>query len=190
LEDDMFEQARLEIGGCLTALVFALMIASPQGASAQWSLEGRAGAANPVGELAESPTPQTVGMGAAGTLMYTFHPNVTAYGEAAGQWFTCDGCDADVLNWGLDGGLKLVMAQDGRASPWVRAGVAVQQVSPEDTDEGDWGVGLDSGVGVDVLITDQLAVVPAVRFDTYRASEDMTVSYFTFDLGAHWHLNP
>jgi hypothetical protein len=186
----MFKQPRLEIGGCLTALVFVLMMIVPQSASAQWSLEARTGAANPVGDLADAPGPQEVGLGAAGTLMYTFHPNVTAYGEAAGQWFTCDGCDTDVLNWGLDGGLKLLMAQDGPVMPWVRAGVAVQQISPEDTDEAEWGVGLDSGVGVDVQVTDQLAVVPAVRFDTYQATEDMTVSYFTFDLGAHWHPNP
>jgi hypothetical protein len=178
---------KLGIGGCV-ALVFALMITSPRSASAQWSLEARTGAANPVGDLADAPGPQDVGLGAAGTLMYTFDPNVTAYGEASGQWFTCDGCDTDVVNWGFDGGLKYLFAEDGRASPWVRAGVALQQAVPEDG-QGEWGIGLDSGVGVDVQVTDQLAVVPAVRFDTYDADE-MTVSYFTFDLGAHWHPNP
>lgn len=179
-----------ETGARLLALVVALgfvFTIMPQGAAAQWSVEGRLGAAIPVGDLTDDPgLNQTAGLGAAGALMYTFHPSFTAYGEASAQWFTCDGCDTDANNWGIDGGLKYLLVEQGSASPWIRAGVAVQQVSVGDAD-GEWGVGLDSGIGIDWLLTDQLALVPAVRFDTYSA-DDLTVSYFTIDLGAHWHF--
>jgi hypothetical protein len=162
-------------------------LASPRGSAAQWSLEGRLGAAIPVGDLTDDPgLNQTAGLGAAGALMYTFRPNLTAYGELSGQWFTCDGCDTDASSWGFDGGLKYVLTEQGTALPWIRAGVALQQVSVGDGD-GEWGVGLDSGVGIDWLVTERLALVPALRFDTYGAG-DITVSYLTIDLGAHWHL--
>ena len=94
----MFEKARFETSRLFLALVFAMALFNPQSASAQWALEGRAGAATPAGDLTDQLGPQQTGFGAAGTLMYGFNEMVTAYGGAGGQWFTCEGCDTDVLN--------------------------------------------------------------------------------------------
>ena len=118
--------------------------------------------------------------------MYTFRTSLSAYVEGSWQQFNCDGCDTDVESWGFDGGLKYVLAESGTASPWVRAGLTLQQASVGDAD-GEWGVGLDSGVGIDWLLTERFALVPAIRFDFYEA-DDLTVTYLTIDLGAHWHL--
>lgn len=186
---------RLMAGGRLVALGLALGIASmaapresvAQESVAQWSLEGRVGSAIPVGELTDDPGPsQTAGLSVAGGAMYTFNPSFSVYGEVSGQWFNCDGCATDVKSWGIDGGLKYLLSQQGSALPWIRAGLAYQQVSVENGD-GEWGVGLDTGVGIDWMLSDQFALVPALRFDTYSA-DDFTVSYVTIDLGAHWHL--
>ena len=180
-------------GRYLVALAFALgisSVASPQSLSAQLSLEGRIGAAIPVGDLTDDPgLNQTAGFGLAGAAMYTFHPNLSVYAEASGQWFNCDDCDTDVNNWGIDGGLKYILFESGSAFPWVRAGLAVQQVSVGDGD-GEWGVGLDSGIGIDWLLSPNFALVPAVYFDVYQATDDLTVSYVSIDLGVHWHLYP
>jgi hypothetical protein len=190
--EDMLMDTRLMTGGRLLALTLALGIASmaaPQSASAQWSLEGRVGSALPVGDLTDDPgLDQTAGLAAAAGAMYTFRPTWTIYGEVSGQWFNCDGCDTDVMSWGIDGGLKYILAEQGSALPWIRAGLAFQQVSVDGGD-GEWGVGLDSGIGIDWLLTDRFALVPAIRFDTYSA-DDLTVSYVTIDLGAHVHLYP
>ena len=167
----------------------ALAASAPLSAAAQVSLEGRLGAAVPIGDLTDGPAAQTAGIAAAGALYYTFQPNLSFYGEASGVWFNCDGCPDDATSWGFDGGLKYVLAGEGAALPWIRAGLAVQQVSAGDGD-GEWGVGLDSGVGIDWALTEQFYLVPAVRFDTYSPTEGFTVSWFTIDLGAHWHPSP
>lgn len=181
---------RTKTGSRLLPLAFAvgtLTLASPPALSAQWSLEGRAGAAIPVGELTDDPGPnQTAGIALAGGAMYTFRNSLSAYVEGSWQQFNCDGCDTDVESWGFDGGLKYVLAESDTAFPWVRAGLTLQQASAGDAD-GEWGVGLDSGVGIDWLLTERFALVPAIRFDLYEADE-LTVSYVTIDLGAHFHL--
>jgi hypothetical protein len=164
-----------------------LTLASSADLSAQWSLEGRAGSAIPMGDLTDDPGPnQTAGIALAGGAMYTFRTNVSLYAEGSWQQFNCDGCSTDFESWGLDGGLKYVFAESGRALPWARAGVTFQQISAGDGD-GEWGVGLDSGVGIDWMLTDRFGLVPALRYDVYSA-DDLTVSYLTIDLGAHWHV--
>ena len=169
------------------AVALGLVLTGPADLTAQWSLEGRAGSAIPMGDLADDPGPnQTAGLSFAGAAMYTFQNSVSLYAEGSWQQFNCDGCDIDFESRGFDGGLKYVFTQSGSALPWARAGVALQQVSAGDAD-GEWGVGLDSGVGIDWLLTDRFALVPALRYDVYSA-DDLTVSYVTIDLGAHWHL--
>lgn len=172
----------------LTLALATLMLIGPAAASAQWSLEGRAGAAIPMGELTDDPGPsQTAGIALAGGALYTFRDNLSMYFEGSWQQFNCDGCDTDIESWGFDGGLKYVLARSGTALPWVRAGLTLQQVSADGGD-GEWGVGLDAGLGIDWLLTERFALVPAIRYDFYEADE-LSVSYVTIDLGAHWHLD-
>ena len=170
----------------LIALASAVaLVAFAADASAQWSVEGRVGSAIPTGELTEPGLDQTGGVSFAAEGMYTFRPNLSVYGGASRQRFNCDGCAADVSSTGLNGGLKYVFLPSASAFPWVRGGLMVHQPAVAG-DARDWGVGLDSAVGVDWEVTESTAVVPAVRLNTY-SSGPLSVRYVTIDLGVHMH---
>lgn len=159
----------------------ALGAGTPQTAAGQegrWSLEGRLGATLPTGDLSDD---HTAGLALGADLMYTLDTNVTLYGGLGHHRFQCDGCAVDISTTGIDAGVKLLFGGNEDAMPWVRGGVLVHK-----PDEGDWGVGLDSGVGIDWRVSDALTLVPALRYDTY--DDHGTLSWFTIDLGAHLHL--
>jgi opacity protein-like surface antigen len=171
------------------AVAVALCVLTPRGAEAQgtpWSVEGRLGSTIPTGDLSDDALNQTAGMSFGADLMYTLNPNFTVFGGVGHHRFNCDGCETDVSSTGVDGGLKLLVGADGRAMPWLRAGLLVHQPKIEDA-EGDWNAGLDSGVGIDWLVTDEFTLVPALRYNTY-GTESVTLSYFTIDLGGHLHF--
>lgn len=153
----------------------------------RWSIEGRIGSALPTGDLTDGGMDQTAGMSFAADLMYTLQPNLTIFGGAGHQSFNCDGCDTDVSTTGLDGGMKFLFGSNERAMPWMRAGLMVARPEIGDA-EGDWNAGLDSGVGIDWLVTDQFVLVPAVRYNRYAANDNLTLSYVTIDLGGHLHF--
>jgi len=170
-------------------VVFTLTALAPtalQGQDDRWSVEGRLGSTIPTGDLTGPGLNQTAGLSFGADLMYTVSPNLTVFGGAGHHRFACDDCSADVSSTGLDGGIKYLFGADRSAMPWMRAGVMVHR--PEiDDQEGDWNAGLDSGVGIDWLVTDRLTLVPALRYNTYGA-EETTLSYFTIDLGGHLHV--
>lgn len=167
------------------ALAIAALMLAPRAADAQWSVEGRLGATLPTGDLSDDLN-QTGGLAIAGDLMYTLNTNFTVYGGVGHHRFSCDGCAADVTTTGLDGGVKLLFGSDRRAMPWVRAGLLLHKPESEGF-EGDWGLGLDSGVGIDWAVSDELTLVPAIRYDSY-SPDGASLSWFTIDLGAHFHF--
>lgn len=173
----------------MTAFALAAAAALALGASpaeAQWSVEGRLGATLPTGDLTDASLNQTGGLAVSGDLMYTFRPNVTFYGGVGHHRFNCDDCATDLTSTGLDAGLKYLFGPSDGAMPWIRAGLLVHKPEVEGGD-GEWGFGLDSGIGIDWSVSEQLTLVPALRYDTYEA-EEVTFSWFTIDLGAHLHL--
>lgn len=151
-------------------------------AQERWSVEGRLGATLPTSDLGDT---HTAGLAVGADLMYTLNTNFTVYGGVGHHRFGCDGCEADISTTGLDAGVKLLFGGNEDAMPWVRAGLLFHQPDVEGV-EGDWNVGLDSGVGIDWRVSDALTLVPALRYDTY--DDDGTLSWFTIDLGAHLHL--
>lgn len=166
------------------ALAAACSVLLPGEASAQWALEGRLGATMPTGDLSD--LEQTAGLGVAAELMYTFQRNLSVYGGVGHHRFTCDGCDDDFSTTGLASGLKYILSSTSDALPWVRGGLMLHR--PEvDGDTGDWGLGVDAGVGLDWHVAPSFYLVPALRFNSY-GSENLTLSYFMIDLGAHIHL--
>jgi hypothetical protein len=167
------------------AVAVAIAFSVPMNAEAQWSVEGRLGSTLPTGEMADDMN-QTAGLSFAADLMYTTSPNFTIYGGVGQHRFNCDNCDADVTSTGLDGGVKLLVGSDGRAMPWVRGGLMLHKPEIDDVD-GDWGLGLDSGVGIDWSLNHTFTLVPAVRFNTYSPN-DTRLTYFTIDLGGHLHF--
>jgi hypothetical protein len=168
-----------------TGLFFALSLLVPASAAGQFSLEGRLGATMPTGDLSDD-FDQTAGLGLAVELMYTVKRNLTLYGGVGHHRFTCDDCEADFSSTGIAGGAKLILGADRDAMPWIRGGLMVHRPKV-DGDTGDWGVGLDSGIGIDWNVAPSFYLVPAFRFNTY-SSEDIRLSYFIIDLGAHVHL--
>jgi hypothetical protein len=167
-------------------LVAALLALAPATAQSQWAVEGRLGATIPTGDLSD--LDQTAGLGFSGELMYTMQRNLTLYGGVGHHRFTCDGCDVDVSTTGLAAGLKYVLGGGGSpaALPWIRGGLMLHRPS-FDGNTGDWGAGLDSGIGIDWNVKPSFYLVPALRFNTY-SSEDLSLRYLTIDLGAHFHL--
>lgn len=172
-----------------TAVALSLCVLAPrtaQGQESRWSVEGRLGSAIPTGDLTNGALNQTAGMSLSADLMYTVDTNLTVFGGFGHQSFDCDGCNADVSTTGLDGGIKYLFGAERKAMPWMRAGLMVHR--PEFAEsEGDWNPGLDSGVGIDWALSDQFTLVPALRYNTYEA-DDLTLSYFTIDLGGHLHF--
>lgn len=173
-----------------TALVLALAAGLPSTAEAQasrWSVEGRLGSTLPTGDLTDDVLHQTAGLAVGADVMYTMATNLSLYGGVGHHRFNCDGCDTDVTSTGLDAGAKLLFGSDERAQPWVRGGLMLHKPDVEGV-EGDWNAGLDSGVGIDWRATDELVLVPALRYNTYGTEGDASLSYFTIDLGGHLHL--
>lgn len=170
------------------ALACGLSLFSALPATAQWSFEGRVGSALPAGELTHQPTPnQTAGLSFAADVMYTFHPNASAYAGAARQSFNCDGCTADVVSTGFEGGIKYLFGSSGSATPWVRGGLVLNR-SSVDGDARDWGLGVDTGAGIDWRVTPRVSLVPALRLNSYN-SGPMSLTYVTMDMGLHLHTS-
>lgn len=171
-----------------TALVclFLLALVVPSAVSAQWSFEGRIGSALPSGELTDQPgLSQTAGLSFAADAMFTFNRRASLYAGAARQSFRCDGCAQDVSTVGFDGGLKLLLGSSGAATPWVRGGLMIHRASLDGVNQ-DWGLGIDSAAGIDWLVTPRLALVPALRLNSYN-SGPISLTYFTIDFGLHFH---
>lgn len=157
-------------------------------AAAQWALEGRVGSALPTGELTTSPAPnQTAGLSFAADAMYSFSPRWTGYLGASRQSFNCDGCTTDVDDVGVNGGLKYILNRDDDALFWVRGGLLANRASVDGVNN-EWGVGVDSGIGVDWRVNHRFAVVPALRVSSYNSGA-LSLTYFTMDLGLHLHLD-
>lgn len=170
--------------GRAIGLVLAVSLLAPAAAAGQLALEGRLGATMPVGDLSD--LDQTAGLAFSAEIQYNVKRNLTLYGGLGHHRFTCDGCDDPYSTTGLVGGAKLILGADGGALPWIRGGLMVHRPSV-DGDAGDWGVGLDSGVGIDWSVAPRIYLVPALRFNTYT-SGNVGLSYFTIDLGVHLHL--
>lgn len=169
------------------ALAFgAAHLAMPSEATGQFSLEGRIGSSMPTGELTDDPgLNQTAGFSFAIDGMASLSNLVTAYAGVSRHGFNCADCPADVSTTGFNGGLKFILGS-GQALPWVRGGLLLHRASVEGSSN-DWGVGVDAGAGIDWLVSPRLAVVPALRANSY-GSGDLSLTYVTLDLGLHLHM--
>ncbi len=169
------------------AALAATTLAAAKPATAQWSVEGRVGSSLPRGELTDAPgLDQAAGLSFAADAMYGVDEHFTAYAGASRESFHCDACSTDVTSAGLDGGVKYRFGRSGSAIPWARGGLIWHRASVDGVD-GDWGLGVDAGVGLDWFVRPSVALVPALRLDSY-SSGPLSLSYFTIDLGLHLEL--
>ena len=181
----MSDHRRSLVAGAV-ALAVALA-AQPDVADAQLSLEGRIGSGIPTGEVTDAPFRQTGGLAFAAEAMWNLSPRMTFYGGVSRQSFNCDGCFSDLSSTGFQSGLKFLLSRDGQALPWVRGGLLLHDAEMAGDDSG-WGLGFDSGVGVDWRVSPRFDVVPALRYAQYT-TDDLTLGFLTIDLGLHVHVH-
>jgi hypothetical protein len=167
----------------LSALV--IFVGSPAHGAGQVSIEGRAGASWPIGELADDPgLDQSLGVGIALDVMYAAMPNVSLYAGGSRHSFNCDDCSADVTTSGFDAGVKYLFPGGGPTTAWIRGGALLHRASIDGENQ-DWGVGVDTGAGLDIAVRRSLSFVPAVRLSSY-GSGALSLTYVTLDLGVHF----
>ena len=164
-----------------TALPLALCLLTPAPAAGQWGVEARMGSTVPLADLGDDALlAQTGGLAFAADALYTIQGYVAVYGGASYQRYTCDGCPARVTSTGLQSGLKLLFDPAAEMVPWARAGLLYHRPDVGDVD-GDWHLGLDTGVGLDVRVNPGWFLVPAFRYKTYEADElsfdDLTIDF-------------
>lgn len=157
------------------------------------SLEGRLGVTFPSGDVSDAGGGSGYELGA--DFMYTFTPALTGYIGVSRHSFSCDEdegpCEDSFASSGFQAGLKYLFSREGRALPWLRAGLLGQSldVGPEDSD---FGLGLEAGAGLDVDVSHRLALVPAFYYRTYSADVDgggdVSVNWFSLTLAAHLHF--
>lgn len=170
----------------LSALAATMLLATPRAGEAQFSFEGRVGLSFPTGELTDAPgLSQEQGFSFAADAFWLFAPRYAAYGGVSRQSFNCDGCTTDVSTTGFDAGVKFYLVPEGFAVPWVRGGLMLHKASV-DGEGSDWGVGVDTGLGLDWRVSTQLSLVPAIRLNSY-GSGPVSLTYFTADLGLQIH---
>ena len=171
------------------ALPLCILLAFPATSAAQWSVEARVGAAVPLGDLGDDAgLAQTGGLGFAAEVMHTIQGYVSVYGGASHQRYTCDGCPARVTSTGLQSGLKVLFDPAAPMVPWARAGLLYHRPEVGDVG-GDWHLGLDTGVGLDVQIHPGWYMVPAFRYKTYDAA-DQSLNDLTIDFGLLFRFGP
>jgi hypothetical protein len=157
----------------------------PARTAAQVSIEGRVGGSLPIGELADDPgLDQSIGIGFGLDVMYRAAPNVALYAGGSRHSFNCDDCSADVTTSGIVGGVKYLFPGGGPTTVWIRGGAIVHRASVDGASR-DWGIGVDSGLGVDIAFRRSISLVPAVRLSSY-GSGPVSLSYITFDLGINF----
>lgn len=166
--------------------VAALALAFGTGVSAQTgkvSLEGRGGFAVPTGELKDIGAETGLSVGA--DLMYSFSPRFTGYIGA-----NRDAFGNDISAMGVNGGVKLIALRDGSVLPWLNAGIIGQQLESGDVDSG-MEVGLEGGIGADIALSESFSLTPSARYRSFSAdftTAPVSANWFTFGLGAHWHV--
>lgn len=157
------------------------------------SLEGRVGVTFPTGDLSDAGAGSGLALGA--DIMYTFTPVLTGYAGISRDAFSCDEdegpCDDDFTSGGFQAGLKFLLARDGRALPWVRAGLLGHSLDSDGLDS-DLGLGFEAGAGVDLDVSPRFAVVPALHYRSYspdfEGDADLSVNWLALTLAGHLHF--
>ena len=165
--------------------ILAVAVLVPARTAAQFSIEGRVGGSWPIGELSDDPgLDQSLGISFALDAMYEATPNVSLYAGGSRHSFHCDDCPADVTTSGIVGGVKYRFPGGGPTTVWIRGGGMFHRASVDGSAQ-DWGVGVDSGLGVDISVRRSMSLVPAVRLSSY-GSGPVSLTYVTFDLGINF----
>lgn len=177
---------------CGTTLMMGAAEAAAQ--ASRFSVEGRLGMTFPTGDLSDVGAESGLALGA--DLMYTFTPSLTAYAGLSRDAFSCDedeeeGCEDDLTSSGFQAGLKFLLTREGRALPWLRAGILGHSLDTNGSDS-DMGIGFEAGAGADLDVSPRWAIVPALHIRSYSpdfdGDDDISATWLALTLAAHLHF--
>src|SRR5262245_51378687 len=187
----------------ITIALAGLGLVQAEVASAQRgavSLEGRIAATIPTGDLRDAGVKTGLGLGA--ELLISVQHNLTGYLSASRHEFGCPEPDCefngDLRSTGFGMGLKYIFPSPRNALVWARGGILNHQLSTPNT-SGERDFGFELGMGMDVDVARQLAIVPHVSFVNHTGAPGATVPpalragftsrYVTLGLAAHIHFH-
>jgi hypothetical protein len=176
-------------------LIFSATALSAQ--TPRVSLELRPGVAIPTGDLEDMGVSTGIALG--GDLMYSFSRSLTGYIGLSHDRFSCDEdegpCTDPVTSTGGQAGLKFLMNRNGSVLPWLRAGLIGQKLRMgEDGSqfESDLSWGFEGGLGLDLDLSSNFSLVPAINFRRYEADTagpgNFDARWLTGTLAAHIHF--
>jgi hypothetical protein len=176
-----------------TGLLFTtllLLFASDVQAQGSIGVEGRAGVTFPQGDLSDAGAESGLSFGV--EVLAGIQRNLTAYVGAHRHAFNCeDACRLRLGNnptsTGVGAGLKYIVQSPGDVLTWVRGGVIAQTLESE-TRSSSREIGFELGIGADLPVAPRFYLVPNLGFLSHDGGGGVTASFFTFGLGAHYHL--
>lgn len=171
------------------AIVAAFLTFVPsQDAAAQVAVSGdaRVGITFPLGDLAGDQL--EAGLSLAANANVHLRPNLRLYTGINNHSFRCtEGCTqlgGSARNTGLGAGLQYRFLSPQEATWWARVGGVAHHFS-SDVVSGDWNVGLEAGVGIDMPLGDNYQMTPQVGIVNHGLPSGLTAQYLTFGLGLH-----
>lgn len=152
------------------------------------SVGGRALAARPVGDRGEG---LDAGTGFGFDVGYDVRPGLTLYAGFSRAVFPVAGSagDADRVDSGIDAGV-LTTPTVGGVPLWLRGGIVLHEVEThlasgggDGLDDGESGIGLESGAGLALRLGRRLLLLPGVAYTAYPVGDPGGVSHLRAELG-------
>jgi len=172
----------------IAILAHFLIFVPGQDAAAQVAVSGdaRVGITFPLGDLAGDQL--EAGLSLAANANVHLRPNLRLYTGVNHHSFRCtEGClqlGAGPRITGLGAGLQYRFLSPQEATWWARVGGVAHRFS-SDVVPGDWNVGLEAGVGIDMPLGDTYQLTPHVGIVNHGLPSGLTAQYMTFGLGLH-----
>jgi len=147
------------------------------------SVEVRGGLAFPTGDLKDNNTDNGVALAVNG--QYQFNPMFAVYAEY--DWTQFNGSDVggdfDVTDQGFGAGV-IASFNAGSIQPFVKGGIAVNNLNVDNADIQDEQLGFRIGGGLNLPLGNRLSVTPGVTYTQYGFKDsDFNVSHITADVG-------
>ena len=178
-------------GARISFLLAVVLLGCGTPATAQLSVGARVLAAQPVGDRGEG---LDAGVGFGVDVGYDLRPGLSLYAGFSRTTFPVEGVEgADRVDSGIDAGV--VTTRDLGGVPLrFRGGIVLHEAETHlagregGEDDGESGVGLESGVGVLLRLGRHLALTPGLAYTAYPQGDPGGVSQLRVEVGARSRL--
>lgn len=148
-------------------------------------IEGRVFAGFPTGDFGEGDDLDT-GLGFGVEAAYNVTPSLAVFAGYSRLRFGVEGeGDFDLVDSGLDAGLRYTLPVVGSLRPYLRGGLVYHELEidrPNGNSSTDYGLGFDIGGGLAVPLSPRFSIQPSISYVAYSSEvdgADFDVSYFT-----------